>query len=111
MIYSRWRPDKGGYDYFESGERFGLGDDLPTPKLPGGTSIGVSSVTAGRTPKNGVLTPAGSGPMARGMIMPTSRDGLQGLGAFSNVSTWSLVALAALAGALLGRFIDRKRDA
>jgi hypothetical protein len=109
VIYSRWRPDKGGYDYFESGERFGLGDDLPTPKLPGGSSIGVSSLTAGRMPNNGTLKPVGSGPSARGMIMPTSRDGLEGLGVFSNTSTWSLVALAALAGALIGRFIDKRR--
>lgn len=111
MIYSRWRPDKGGYDYFESGERFGLGDDLPVPELPGSSAIGVSSITAGRLPKNGVLKPVGSGPVARGMIMPTSRAGLEGLGVFSNFSTASLVALGALAGAAIYRFFSRQKSA
>ena len=108
MIYSRWRPDKGGYDYFESGERYGLGDDLPVPKLPGSSSIGVSSVTAGRMPKNGVLTPAGSGPNARGAIMPTDRSGLQGLGALAFASVWTIAALSALAGAVAYHFISKK---
>jgi hypothetical protein len=101
VIYSRWRPDKGGYDYFESGERFGLGDDLPTPTLTGGTVIGVSSITAGRLPKNGSLTPAGSGAWAKGMIMPTSKDGLQGLGVFSNFSTGAIAFMAAAVGFLV----------
>jgi hypothetical protein len=79
VIYSRWRPDRGGYDYFESRERYGLGDDLPVPTLSGSSAIGVSSITAGRTAR-GPLVPVGSGPTARGMILPTSRDGLRGLG-------------------------------
>lgn len=110
MIYSRWRPDTGGYDYFESGERFGLGDDLPTPKLPGGSSIGVSSITAGRLPKNGVLTPVGSGKNARGMIMPTSREGLQGIGVLSSLSIWVIVALSALGGAIGYRVLKEKQS-
>lgn len=108
MVYSRWRPDTGGYDYFESGERFGLGDDLPVPELPGGTKIGVPSISAGRMPKNGVLSPAGSGEEARGMIMPTSTAGLQGLGVLSTMSKWTIVALSAIAGAVAYHFMKEK---
>ena len=98
MIYSRWRPDKGGYDYFETPERYGLGDDLPTPTLRGGTSIGVPSVTAGRMPPAGALRAVGSGKEARGMIMPTERTGLEGAGAITMPNLW--VAMGA--GVLLG---------
>ena len=77
MKYSRWRPDTGGYDYFEGSERFGLGDDLPVPKLHGGTDIGVASTDIGRTATTG-LRPAGSGPTPQGSIMPLSRQGLSG---------------------------------
>lgn len=108
MIYSQWRPDKGGYDYFESGERFGLGDDLPAPKLSGTSEIGVSSITAGRLPKDGALVPAGSGPIARGMIMPTDRTGLQGLGVLSSMGTWTLVGLSALVGAVAYHFFSKE---
>jgi hypothetical protein len=97
LIYSRWRPDRGGYDYFETPERFGLGDDLPTPVLPSGSSIGVSSVLAGRKPPQGAV-PAGSGEVARGMVMPTSRAGLMGLGVLNGFSGWVLVGLGALGG-------------
>jgi hypothetical protein len=94
MIYSRWRPDRGGYDYYESDERFGLGDDLPVPSLPAGTSIGVASVDAGRRPSKATVA-AGSGPLARGMILPTSRAGLEGVGAISGYSGALLLALGA----------------
>lgn len=111
MIYSRWRPDKGGYDYFESGERFGLGDDLPTPDLPGGSSIGVPSITAGRLPKNGVLNPVGSGPSARGMVMPTSREGLEGVGILSSLSVWTVAGISAVVGAVAYAVLGKKRQA
>jgi hypothetical protein len=77
MIYSRWRPDKGGYDYFETSERYGLGDDLPVPKLSASSAIGVASVDAGRVPPTHARF-VGSGRYAKGMIMPTSRAGLSG---------------------------------
>lgn len=109
MIYSRWRPDKGGYDYFESSERYGLGDDLPVPRLPAGTSIGVSSVLAGRVPPAGVaLRPLGSGAFARGMVMPTSRAGLQGLGFMGALPVWGIALLSAAAGALACVLIERR---
>jgi len=78
VIYSRWRPDTGGYDYFQSAERRGLGDDLPVPKLYGGTAIGVASTDIGR-PAPGALRPAGSGPVAKGSILPLSRQGLSSI--------------------------------
>ncbi len=97
MIYSRWRPDVGGYDYFESTERRGLGDDLPTPLLPAGTAIGVASTDIGRSPPAG-LRAAGSGPTAHGSILPLSRAGLSGaLGAIGSSFTWPLAAAAGLA--------------
>lgn len=77
MMYSRWRPDTGGYDYFEAAERFGLGDDLPVPKLPTGTDIGVASTDIGRTTAAG-LHHAGAGPTPHGSILPLSRQGLSG---------------------------------
>lgn len=108
MIYSRWRPDTGGFDYFESSERFGLGDDLPVPSLPRGTAIGVSSVLCGRTPRSGSLSPVGSGPAARGVIMPTSRAGLSG-GGLSSFPAWFLVAIGA-AGAWTVFIFRKKRS-
>ena len=102
MIYSRWRPDKGGYDYFESAERLGMGDDLPTPKLGVGTSLGVASTDIGRTP-GGALRSVGSGPIARGSILPMSRAGLTGLGyTFDATTPFGLVTalgVGAVAGA------------
>ena len=77
MKYSRWRPDTGGYDYFEAADRFGLGDDLPVPKLPPGTDIGVASTDIGRKPTAGA-SPVGSGRTPQGSIMPLSRQGLFG---------------------------------
>lgn len=78
MIYSRWRPAVGGYEYFEAPSRLGLGDDLPVPSLPSGTAIGVASTDIGRPAAAG-LRPAGSGATARGSILPLSRDGLSGI--------------------------------
>lgn len=78
MIYSRWRPDTGGYDYFETPERFALADDLPTPSVLGGNSaIGVSSLVCGRAIPAGAV-PAGSGRFAKGVIAPIDRTGLSG---------------------------------
>lgn len=96
MIYSRWRPDIGGYDYFQSSERRGLGDDLPVPKLSGGTAIGVASTDIGR-PSPGALTPMGSGPVARGSILPLSRQGLSGGFGPLSMAPWWVTAVLGLA--------------
>lgn len=95
MIYSRWRPDRGGYDYFESAERAGLGDDMAVPDMPMGTSIGVASTDIGRSPGASVRA-VGSGAEARGSVMPMSRAGLSLAGI--NVG----LSLSSIGGVLLG---------
>lgn len=111
MIYSRWKPDTGGFDYFEASERYGMGDDLPVPKLSGGSSIGVTSIGAGRLPKKGELRFIGSGQVARGSIMPTSREGLSGLGFLDTVSSWTALLLGVVAGLVGSQLIERRRSA
>lgn len=71
MIYSKWRPTDGKYDYFESRGEIGLGDDMPLPPAPLGRSpIGVASVTLGRRP-NGLRRHVGTGELPIGSVMPT----------------------------------------
>lgn len=84
MIYSKWRADRGGYDYFEtSGPDIPLGNDIPVPTLPEGTRIGVASIEAGHPIPAGAK-PAGSGALAVGLISPTKRArGLLGLGSLA----------------------------
>ena len=95
MIWSQWRPDTGGYDYYETAKRHALGEDLPVPLDVGGTSIGVASTEIGRKP-DGPARRIGSGPMARGSVMPIDRSGLSGL---SLTFSWRTLVVAALAGA------------
>ncbi len=79
MIFSRWRPDTGGYDYLDSpSTRFGLGDDLPVPRLPRTSPLGTASTDIGRPVPDDAKV-MGSGPIARGMIAPMNKSGLQGL--------------------------------
>jgi len=73
MIYSRWRPATGGYDYYETSEQIALADDLPVPRLKVTSPIGVASTEAGRTLPSGSKR-VGSGPFARGMILPLDRS-------------------------------------
>lgn len=69
MIYSRWDPATGAYDYYESADRIGLNDDLPIPKMPAPTKLGVPSVECGRPLPRGARH-IGSGENARGSIVP-----------------------------------------
>jgi hypothetical protein len=72
MIYSRWRPSDGKYEYFETPEKFGLGDDMPVPNVPLTASpIGISSVIVGRKP-SGPIRRVGEGEAPIGAIMPTA---------------------------------------
>jgi len=96
VIYSRWRPD-GGYDYYETPERRGLGDDLPVPRLRAVGPIGVPSTDAGR-PLPSDARVVGRGALARGSIAPLDRGGLS-LGTLTgSVSDLAILAAAALAG-------------
>ena len=79
MIYSKWKPSTGGYDYFQGGDKdIPLGNDLPTPALPKGTDIGVASTVAGRPMPPGSKA-AGSGAQARGLIVPLESSALSGI--------------------------------
>jgi hypothetical protein len=98
MVFSRWRPDRGGYDYFETGTKHGLGDDLPVPQLPAGTALGVASIEAGRALPAGAKH-VGSGAQARGSVVPLSRAGL-GSVALGMLSSTTVGALAV--GLLVG---------
>ena len=108
MIFSRWRPDTGGYDYFDSpSTRYGLGDDLPVPRLPKTSPLGTASTDIGRAiPVDGKVI--GSGPLARGMVAPMDRSGLRGLGlALSDSSVKFGVAI--LVGIGLGFLLGKMR--
>lgn len=75
MIYSRWRPDFGGYDYFEAGPEYNLNDDLPTPELDVIGDVGAPSVEAGRPIPAGARY-VGEGDLAVGLVAPTDPDKL-----------------------------------
>jgi hypothetical protein len=106
MIFSRWRPDRGGYDYFDSpSTRFGLGDDLPVPRLQDTTAIGVASTDIGR-PLPSDAASVGSGDLPRGMIAPMDRSGLGAI----DWTTSSVKVTVGLAAALaIGYFIGKHR--
>ncbi len=106
MIFSRWRPDTGGYDYFDSpSTRFGLGDDLPVPRLPKVHALGACSTDIGRALPIDAQK-VGSGPIARGMVAPMGRVGgslLSGIDFADGGIKVALFALLALgAGFLIG---------
>ena len=97
MIYSRWRAD-GGYGYFRSTKRYGLGDDLPTPRLQAVHAIGVPSTSIGRDMPADARW-AGRGPLARGAIVPMDRSGMSGLGVLGTTAgNLALLTAAALFG-------------
>lgn len=99
MIYSKWRPDRGGYDYFQAAERRGLGDDLPTPRLRPVGPIGVPSTSAGRPIPSGARR-TGSGAIARGVIAPLDRRGLAFSGLAQLPPPRILLALLGIGGAV-----------
>ncbi len=75
MIYSKWKPATGQYDYFETSEQHGIGDDLSTPRLAQFSPIGVASVDAGRRLPASARA-VGSGPDAKGCVVPIARSAL-----------------------------------
>jgi hypothetical protein len=78
LIYSQWLPDRGGYAHYETSERRGLGDDLPTPRLHQVSAIGVASTDIGRPLPLGAKI-VGYGPLAQGSVVPMDRRGLSGI--------------------------------
>jgi len=105
MIYSKWLPDKGGYAYYETSERRGLGDDLPTPRMTAASDLGVASTDAGRALPLGAKL-VGCGAVAKGCVTVLDRSGLNGLGGESASSV--MLACAAVASAVAGVVLARK---
>jgi len=75
VIYSRWRPDTGGYDYFQDELTHNLNDDLPEPQLHAASQIGVPSIEAGRAIPRGAEW-VGEGPTAVGLVAPVDSRSL-----------------------------------
>jgi hypothetical protein len=73
LVYSRWRPDIGGFEYFQTADQHNINDDLPTPELLPPTKIGVPSMEAGRSLPPGARK-VGEGPLARGLIAPVDEN-------------------------------------
>jgi hypothetical protein len=102
VIYSRFDPVEGHYDYFDAGGPLAaLNDDLPVPKLPPpvagkGGSIGVPSVECGRPLPSGAVH-IGSGLFAEGHITPPSHVRLAGTGAFPWIADIGSFLMGALA--------------
>jgi len=104
MIYSKWKPSKGGYDYYQSNEKdIPLGNDLPVPVLPAGTDIGVASIDCGRPIPMGSKR-VGSGTEPAGMIAPTEHSAV---GALTSVFPTNYLYMAA--GVFAGWLVFTKK--
>ncbi len=71
MIYSEWKPDTGGFIYYEADETQNINDDLPAPELRAASKIGVPSIEAGRPLPSGAKV-VGEGDVAVGIIAPVN---------------------------------------
>ena len=114
MIFSRWQPLTGGYDFFDSpSTRIGLGDDLPVPKFQTmralGMDIGCSTSIGRPLPQD--ATKIGSGPIARGMMAPMAKVGVSGLGATDPVTSAAVqTALCVVVALGIGFFLGRDKS-
>lgn len=112
-IYSRWKPDTGGYEYLQAPGSFNINDDLPSPVLQAATKIGVPSIEAGRPVPPGSKI-VGEGDVAVGLIAPVDEArlvrrtrSLAGLdGAPPSTVLW---VVAGVAGAVLLWYVAKKR--
>ena len=78
MIFSVWNPD-GGYDYYETNQRHGIGDDLPNVHMPQEINdIGVPSQDVGRR-LPGDARKIGHGTEPKGVMAPMDRGQVKGL--------------------------------
>lgn len=108
ITYSRWEPSGGYYDYFEVDQRPGINDDLPIPKLPPATEIGVPSTECGRPIPSGARH-VGEGELPMGlMATPASVERIGSSEAFSGM-TWLAILGIGAAGVGLGIAIGRWR--
>src|SRR5262245_23051666 len=106
LLYSKWIPDRGGYAYYETSERRGLGDDLPIPSVTPVNAIGAPSTEVGRTLPLGAKL-VGYGPLARGSVVHLDRSGLSGMmdAGARDLTLWG--SLAAF-GATVGFYLVKK---
>jgi hypothetical protein len=103
-IYSRWKPDTGGFEYLQAPGSYNLNDDLPAPELRPATKIGVPSIEAGRPIPPGAQV-VGEGAVAVGVIAPVEASrlvrrtrSLAGIdGSPSPTTLWIIAGAAGLA--------------
>jgi hypothetical protein len=107
VLYSKWDPSRGGYSYFETAEQVPFAADLPTPRLSAVGPIGVPSVDAGRPLPSGAHM-VGTGPLARGLIVPTEGRGVLGSLAV-NSRDLIVAACGAIGGYLLSVWWRKRR--
>jgi hypothetical protein len=112
MFYSKFDPVRGHYDYFETADALAaLNDDLPVPKMPSATDIGVPSVECGR-PLPAAVWHVGTGELSRGHIAPPDSARLSGVIGATEPGTSSML-FSFLAGAasivVLWMLVGRKR--
>lgn len=112
MIFSRWQPTTGGYDYYDSpSTRFGLGDDLPVPRFQTMKALGLTigcSTDIGRDLPAGA-TKVGSGPLARGMVAPMDLSSIKGLGAIDFTSSLAKGVLCVVVALGIGFILGSKK--
>jgi hypothetical protein len=110
MIFSAWNPD-GGYDYYMSEQRHGIGDDLPDVPMPAPINdIGVPAQDVGRRIPYGTKL-VGRGSTPKGLIAPMARGQVKGISGTSlgsvleGGSLWGLAVAGGLVwiGYALGR--------
>jgi hypothetical protein len=107
MIYSKWKPSSGGYEYYEGNDKsVPMGDDLPKPKLPIGTEIGVASIECGRKLPS-AASYKGSGTQAIGLITPSQNS--SSLGSLGDLIPSAPVSIAGALGIILGGLIARSK--
>ena len=118
MYYSCFDPRTGTYEYFTDGESgTPINGDLPVPKLPAETKLGVAAIEAGRPLPSGVKR-MGRGLQARGQIVQCGKgfNGLgsspDGLGSLQDLvswgkSNWTMLAVASAAGAITLFYLRR----
>lgn len=105
MIFSRFDPENGEYDYFESpGALAAINDDLGAPGLPPpvssqlGREIGLPSTECGRAMPSGA-THVGRGELAEGHITPPAHVKLSGYSSTGDGQFGYRDVVAFLAGA------------
>ena len=103
MLYSCFNAASAEYDYFEDDTKVAINADLPVPRLPKPTPLGVASIQAARPMPAGARY-VGSGWAARGVVVSCERRGGKGLGDDSLASSLGVsdttlyVGLGLLAG-------------